>query len=985
MRKLHALMLATYALIAACCTTYIDVDVNATAPQEFRLDISVNFDQQSRLFLDEQMCYAWEGYEQVGVYASKYHEVTNAPYNISLDKETGLASFSVLTSTPITEGQVMAYMPYGSLNDTRHSGKVQMSIPMSQTQGVGGVFNVANMPMVSCCAVDGGVEAQQLYFRPLGAFLAVNIYSSNRSCVGEKVKYVTFDSEKTAVAGTFEVDLVAGKEDLKVEGTSKSVVVKLSEPFLVTKDNNKDNTVYVVVAPGTHSGVLSVHTNKGVYKFDYEPEELVRNSYRTVNVNVRSSKRKRSEPAPANNNIVAHRGGSKEIGTTTHPDNSLAAMRYAQSLGCMASEMDIYCTKDEKVVVYHATSNGLINGLCPWESTLEELRLAGKLANGEHVPTLEELLEVTMVPGACTKIHFDPKLLHTDTHIYRDASIRVCELACQIVSDYGAQKWVEFLMIGDETVISTVHSKIKSYGINVAWTKNSAPATLKAKGYADWISVSCTGGMNAAWGGAGSNDLQDYINAGLKVSVYCVDKVSGYKYAVYNEPYVQKYIDNIDKFYSIITNYPKWLLEIRQQKHRDYYVYGLPVGRSNTVSVADGVAMMGGTSNGVYNCQAYFRNADSPSYICINTDNIERKFPCYALAEGGRLVKVNSEGESPQAPTFDVDGMRTLTVNFNEMVYEFERISTPNALPDNYLPAYPTKEYTANGRTKTWMTKSLNWDGGKNARTLKLGTRPATGTVTGGYGIESYLSTARIAAYDDVESGGSVEGSTDDAVAGGRLYTPSEILTGAPSAGVELLHYLADWPTGYRHQSKITDAAGNTFKIGALNASSLANNLQSSTLTMQLQGICPYGWHVANAQDVYDLLCAAAAAKGESALAMESMIGIWNVADVLRSEQGWKGEVKRHASAADFGFNLYPSGVRTYAEGFSSLGESGSMFVCMLGDKYTNDGSTTGSKISGVNCCWYIEPIDAESATLQVGTNQIMGTTAMPVRCVKNY
>ena len=146
MRKLHALMLATYALIAACCTTYVDVDVDAPAPQEFRYDLSVNFDQQSRLFLDEQMCYAWEGYEQVGVYASKHHELNNSPYNVILNKETGLASLSVQTSTPITDDMVMAYMPYTALNDGRHSGKVQMSIPMSQTQSVGGLFNVENGP-----------------------------------------------------------------------------------------------------------------------------------------------------------------------------------------------------------------------------------------------------------------------------------------------------------------------------------------------------------------------------------------------------------------------------------------------------------------------------------------------------------------------------------------------------------------------------------------------------------------------------------------------------------------------------------------------------------------------------------------------------------------------------------------------------------------------------------------------------------------------
>ncbi|MBO7194971.1 MAG: hypothetical protein J6V27_02925, partial [Alistipes sp.] len=213
----------------------------------------------------------------------------------------------------------------------------------------------------------------------------------------------------------------------------------------------------------------------------------------------------------------------------------------------------------------------------------------------------------------------------------------------------------------------------------------------------------------------------------------------------------------------------------------------------------------------------------------------------------------------------------------------------------------------------------------------------------------------------------------------------SEILTGVPSAGVELLHQLADWPVLYRNQAMITDAEGSTFVIGGLDATSLATNLQSSTLTMQVQGICPYGWHVANAQDVYDLLCAASAVRGDSALAMDKMIGTWSVADVLRSEQGWNNSPKNHESAADFGFNLYPSGLRTYADGYSSLGDKALMFICMLGDRYTSDGTTTGSKISGVNCCWYMESAYAKSRMLTVGSNHIVGTAAMSVRCVKNY
>ncbi|MBQ7856104.1 MAG: hypothetical protein IJ348_03170 [Alistipes sp.] len=986
MRRLSVFIAAMGALIGGSCTHYIDSDVPPVACGH-ELDFHVSFDdRQSRVLLSEEMRYEWEGCEQVGVYASEHSEIANSPYNINLDKESGLASFTLSSSVPITEGRVMAYMPYSATNDSRGGNDVVMSIPMSQTQSVGGVFNVANMPMVSCCdVVGGGSTPQAMYFRPIGAFLAVNIYSSNRSCVGEKVRYVTFNSDSSAVAGAFDVDLTAGREDLQVKGTSKSVLVKMEEPFLVTKDNDGANPVYMVVAPGTHEGVLSVHTNKGVYEFEYGPEEFARNTYRAVNINIRTSKRKKSAPAPADNNIVAHRGGSKEAGVSSHPDNSLAAMRYAQSLGCMASEMDIYCTKDNRVIVYHANSKGLINGLCPYLHTLEELRLAGKLANGEDIPTLEELFEVAMVPGSCTKIHFDPKLLQTETTIYREASIKVCELACDIIYDYGAENWVEFLMIGDAAVTSEVHKKIKSYGINVAWTKNGKPADLKAKGYSDWLSVSCKNAMNADWGGGGSNDLQDYIDAGMKVSVYCVDKVAGYTHAVYEEAYVQKYIENIDKFYSIVTNYPKWLLQQRLGKSRDYYVYGGPVGRGDSELVTEGIALEQTAIEGVYSCRGYFHNTEAVSGIRINTDNIATTYPCYALAEDGRLVRVASDAEVPAAPEFDIDGMRTLTVNLNDMTYEFERISTFNALPDDHLSYYDVVDITANGRTKRWMARSLDWDGGKNARTLKLGTRPAAGSATGGYGSLSSLHTERNAAYDEVESGGSVEGSAEHAAAGGRLYTLSEILTGVPSAGVDLMHKLTDWPVAYRKNTLVTDATGRTMNIVGVNASTITSNTTSPLLYMQLQGICPYGWHVANAQDVYDMLCAATEAKGGTVLPYVEMLGTWSVADVLRSATGWNDTPQRHAKADALGINLYPSGVRTYADGFSSLGESASMFVCMPGGLFSSKDGSKGVTISGVNTCWAISSLGATGESLTISDDHTVGTAAMSLRCVKNY
>ncbi len=62
-----------------------------------------------------------------------------------------------------------------------------------------------------------------------------------------------------------------------------------------------------------------------------------------------------SSPVLPNNKVVAHRGGSMEIGC---PDNSIEALNYAIELGCYASECDVYLTKDERVIVAHADREG---------------------------------------------------------------------------------------------------------------------------------------------------------------------------------------------------------------------------------------------------------------------------------------------------------------------------------------------------------------------------------------------------------------------------------------------------------------------------------------------------------------------------------------------------------------------------------------------------------------------------------------------------
>ena len=138
-----------------------------------------------------------------------------------------------------------------------------------------------------------------------------------------------------------------------------------------------------------------------------------------------------TDPAPCDNRVVAHRGGSRESGI---PDNSRAGLKYTMSLKCYAMECDIYWTKDNNVIIGHATDTYYINGLRPWEHTLTEIRKAGVLKNGETIPILEDFLDIVQVEGNCTKLVLDIKNLDGNLTAY---PIKAVQRACEIIKEQG--------------------------------------------------------------------------------------------------------------------------------------------------------------------------------------------------------------------------------------------------------------------------------------------------------------------------------------------------------------------------------------------------------------------------------------------------------------------------------------------------------------------------------------------------------------------
>ena len=326
--------------------------------------------------------------------------------------------------------------------------------------------------------------------------------------------------------------------------------------------------------------------------------------------------------------------------------------------------------------------------------------------------------------------------------------------------------------------------------------------------------------------------------------------------------------------------------------------------------------------------------------------------------------------------TVDVAGLRIVTLNLNEKTYSIERITTPNCLPDSEVAKYATSTYTANGRTKVWMRAGLDWNGGENIGGIKLGSRMVSdANNVGGYtsNVSSY-ETVRVSDYDEVESGGKAQGEVEMSAKYGRIYTLTEFLTGTPKAAVELARLLTDWPAQYRPGSSFVEAVGNDIPVSSVKSLASADFENTPSLSMQIQGICPYGWHVANVQDFYDMLCAAAAAKGVTPNPLSAMIGKWSVPDVLRSAEGWSAAPTRHAAADAFGFDFFPQGRRLFKSGYQYYASRGEMFICH-----------PGGLSSGVYQCWRINALTNNAADLTVSTTYNIGDCSASFRCVKNY
>ena len=212
--------------------------------------------------------------------------------------------------------------------------------------------------------------------------------------------------------------------------------------------------------------------------------------------------------------VIAHRGYWDTPGSA---QNSLRALAKADSVGCFASEFDVWMTSDGVLVVNHDAD---INGVHIETSPAKKV-LAEKLSNGENVPTLDSYLQLAAKQPARI-------VLELKTHDSRKHERKAIKDIVAMVKKYGLEDktdYITFSKYGFQDLIKYTPKGTAVYylsGDYIPWqVKEMGGAgidySLKAmKKHPEWVKMSHDLGMEVnVWTVNEPEDMQWCIDHGV--------------------------------------------------------------------------------------------------------------------------------------------------------------------------------------------------------------------------------------------------------------------------------------------------------------------------------------------------------------------------------------------------------------------------------------------------------------------------------------
>ena len=257
-------------------------------PEVFNYTIAI--DEGTKMYLDGDHM-AWQEYDNIDWFAISgsygYESHGSSQINMNTDPRT----FTI--SSPISidaGGYIYACAPSAwGTKDEAH-----LSIPTDQNDDYGTIYNA--MPMVSLpisvterIPNNTATPVGLAQFINLGAVIEYNIFDSSDN--SEYLQGVTFEAT-APIAGEFTVNLTTVAEDNipSISGLTENAVNTLPYQSEIV-GNSKANglKVYQVVAPGTHSGTITVITNDAIYTYSVSGITFNRSKIKTLNVDLASA------------------------------------------------------------------------------------------------------------------------------------------------------------------------------------------------------------------------------------------------------------------------------------------------------------------------------------------------------------------------------------------------------------------------------------------------------------------------------------------------------------------------------------------------------------------------------------------------------------------------------------------------------------------------------------------------------------------------
>ncbi len=264
-----------------------------TVPEEGYTYSFAILDDATRATMDN-LGVAWESGDQVGMYLQGYTGYAK------VDMSTTPKSVILYSRNEIpANSYAYAYYPYNSDNTDKTATKVVIN--NVQDGGSNAAMPMAGIPfkIETSIPVDDETKKAEgngtIKFLNLGSIIDFKIFSANYT--EEKVQYVTFKADNGTVSGDGFINLTtidandASTLALSFSESNKFDNVKVNQEVAVAGSKDAAESIYMVVAPGTYSGTITIGTDVATYTFSFSNKTLNRNGLKHYNMNLDNAAR----------------------------------------------------------------------------------------------------------------------------------------------------------------------------------------------------------------------------------------------------------------------------------------------------------------------------------------------------------------------------------------------------------------------------------------------------------------------------------------------------------------------------------------------------------------------------------------------------------------------------------------------------------------------------------------------------------------------